>query len=1154
MVNRAASIFDGRTARQNCDILPHGWDGYEERLMSKTSGRQWLLVSVVGIFLVVGLVLLLLMVFPGLVDLDSYKADVLAKIESRFEGAVKFSDVSLSVFPGVQLDVERVALFDPDRMIPVFSADRLALDLSLLSLLRGEIIVKRLELDRPRFNIRGEHLGHIRFSDLFSDESGSGTPVISVLGFSSSVEEVAVRDGQIGITPHGQSDDLPELHIERVNLTVVTPGHGAPLEFSMGGILPHDNGRAKIRVTGTFLTQTIPQSSSEDSQPEYRLAGTTRISSLNVASFHAYLGTKNDSGLYGLVDLEGEVAMTLSPTSRRLSVQDINVQLETGNLTGSAVFQQTNDEPWTFEGEVSTSPFDIETALIAFSPRLDQTTFYDTMSEYEISGNARLIRGSLSGVIGAVSPSDVAVAAELELEGVRGHFGEDRVPFEHINASLVLQDDTLRLRSLSGRYHGSEVLSGIGIVTALYDEANIDSTITFMVPTSEFLDFFGKDTLPDKRPLSIWGYESPTGEGHLTLDVLGSLHDDELEFEGVFQSRGMGFHSTWLGLPVSKLFGQLDFSPHGVELSDVKGRIGRFRTRAGAKFAGDDSTIVLQSHVDARELVSLLLSKAKLSQPSPHTLIRGTTLVDIRVERHGDETVIFAELDLKETGYHGASGTSKPAGVSASADAQMILNGDTQMKIQRMRFDLAPLLLTAFGHIAFTAPPQYSVSIASNLVRLEEFHERAPYVTIRGLHPEEGLFEAKLTLTGVVGERKAMGIDGKVSLLHGGMSVPHTTEAKALMIEDVNAALQFSNEEDGRVEIGALSAVVEGSQVHVNGAITGLRVFPRVRVSIDAPQFDFELVVPRDKPSPMRGLVTSLSRSMILQSDIHVGTGRYTGVAWHDIHLAATGMDGVVTLEILKAQSGDGSLQAHTTIHMPENEPIHMDGYAQFKAVPAQDIVALLDGDERLMFGHADIKGELAGNGGHEDGAAATLDGQVRLTLSDGRIRKFTALSKMLNLLNLPQLLSGRVPDLSSQGLAFDSITATLAIEKGIMTIQELSLNSPVMKIGGAGHYDIPGDDVDVVMAVSPLGSYENILDKIPFLNKIFAGREQRHGFLAAIFEVKGPLNDPEVTVMPGESVASGLTGLGELAFDILKNTILLPKELFSPTSPREQE
>ena len=615
----------------------------------------------------------------------------------------------------------------------------------------------------------------------------------------------------------------------------------------------------------------------------------------------------------------------------------------------------------------------------------------------------------------------------------------------------------------------------------------------------------------------------------------------------------MGFHSAWLGLPVSKLFGQLSFSPDGIKLKKAKGRIGRSRVQVNAHFAEDDSTVQLQSHADAKELVSFLLSKTGFSPLSPDILIQGTTSLNLKMDQHANDTVISAKLDLKKTGYHRESGISKPVGVAASADADVVLQGDTQVKIQRIRFGLAPLLLTASGHIALTAPPQYSFSVASNPVRLDEFHERAPRVTVRGLHPEAGLFKTRLNITGVGMERKAMKIEGKASLLHGRISVPETPGAKPLTIGDVNTAIQFSHKDDGRIEIREFSAAFNNSSVHITGEVTGLHTLPRIQVSIDAPQFDFESVIPQNKSSPLRELITSLSRTTILQSDIHVEEAQYHGVVWSDIHLAATGMGGVITLEVRKAQSGDGNLQAHATIHMPKNASIQMNGHTQFTAVPAQDIVTLLGGNERLMFGHANIKGELAGNGGHKDGVSATLDGQVHLALSDGRIRKFTALSKMLNLLNLPQLLSGHVPDLSSKGLAFDSIESTLVIKKGIVTIENLSINSPIMKIGGVGHYDIPNDNVNVVMAMSPLGSYENILNKIPVLNKIFAGGNQRRGILTTLFEVKGPLNDPQVTVMPGESVTSGLTGLGELAFDILRNTILLPKELIAPTVPSKQ-
>jgi hypothetical protein len=49
------------------------------------------------------------------------------------------------------------------------------------------------------------------------------------------------------------------------------------------------------------------------------------------------------------------------------------------------------------------------------------------------------------------------------------------------------------------------------------------------------------------------------------------------------------------------------------------------------------------------------------------------------------------------------------------------------------------------------------------------------------------------------------------------------------------------------------------------------------------------------------------------------------------------------------------------------------------------------------------------------------------------------------------------------------------------------------------------------------------------------------------LFSVKGSLEDPEVTYLPMKSFATGVTGLAQLAFDILKNTVMLPIDLMTP-------
>jgi len=46
-----------------------------------------------------------------------------------------------------------------------------------------------------------------------------------------------------------------------------------------------------------------------------------------------------------------------------------------------------------------------------------------------------------------------------------------------------------------------------------------------------------------------------------------------------------------------------------------------------------------------------------------------------------------------------------------------------------------------------------------------------------------------------------------------------------------------------------------------------------------------------------------------------------------------------------------------------------------------------------------------------------------------------------------------------------------------------------------------------------------------------------------------GPLAKPQVVYMPNESLKNGLTGLAQLAFDVLKNIVLMPVDALRGSS-----
>jgi uncharacterized protein YhdP len=211
-----------------------------------------------------------------------------------------------------------------------------------------------------------------------------------------------------------------------------------------------------------------------------------------------------------------------------------------------------------------------------------------------------------------------------------------------------------------------------------------------------------------------------------------------------------------------------------------------------------------------------------------------------------------------------------------------------------------------------------------------------------------------------------------------------------------------------------------------------------------------------------------------------------------------------------------------------------------------EDVLKLLGPKAGMATGEARVTGTIRGHGKNPHGLYPTLNGKVDVLLENGRIFKSEerAIWKIISILNLPAVLQGKV-DLEKDGLPYNKISAKVLARNGLFETENLIIDSPIVKITAAGNYDLPTDQVDMVWAVSPFGSYSQFLKTIPLFGRLFAG--DRKGVATALFSVKGSIEDPEVTYLPMKSFATGLTGLAQLAFDILKNTVMLPVDLMTP-------
>jgi len=350
-------------------------------------------------------------------------------------------------------------------------------------------------------------------------------------------------------------------------------------------------------------------------------------------------------------------------------------------------------------------------------------------------------------------------------------------------------------------------------------------------------------------------------------------------------------------------------------------------------------------------------------------------------------------------------------------------------------------------------------------------------------------------------------------------------------------------------ELKRLSFRVADSDVSLEGTIRNWTVKPIVAAKIESNNMDIDLLIPKGARSPIRDFLEMLAATSKVNATAAIARGHYKHLKFGSLSARITIQDGVLDIDRLSGQSPDGEIAGRLVVQLPRNQPADTEISLRATGLVVEDLLKLV-GSRGPVTGEARISGTIRGHGRNPHGVYPTLNGKFDVLVRDGRIFKSQdrAIWKIISILNLPAVLQGKV-DLEKEGLPYDKITATVTVQDGLFETENLIIDSPIIKVTAAGNYDLPTDQLDMVWAVSPFGSYSQFLKTIPLFGRLFAG--DRKGFATAMFSVKGAIEDPETTYLPMKSFAVGLTGLGQLAFDLLKNTVTLPLDLMTPSEDK---
>ncbi|MFP4561235.1 MAG: YhdP family protein [Thiohalorhabdus sp.] len=147
------------------------------------------------------------------------------------------------------------------------------------------------------------------------------------------------------------------------------------------------------------------------------------------------------------------------------------------------------------------------------------------------------------------------------------------------------------------------------------------------------------------------------------------------------------------------------------------------------------------------------------------------------------------------------------------------------------------------------------------------------------------------------------------------------------------------------------------------------------------------------------------------------------------------------------------------------------------------------------------------------------LEGVVDVAVGEGEIEELHFLSKALSTLNVldwPQQAVRGFRDLGRSGLVYRDLAGGAVIDDGVLTIQELALESAALRLAVRGGVNLGDRTYDLGLHLQPLQTVDRVVSAVPLVGYLLTGREK--AFATLDYRVEGPWDDPRVgAVNPSE-------------------------------------
>ena len=1051
--------------------------------MQLRSKRAWLLPLAATIFSVVVLAASLI---PRLLDLETYKEDIVAQVKSALKRDLRYQSAEFSLRYGLSFTFEGVGIREKDGSSDLVTAERLTMSIALMPLLHGEVALSRMHLVRPVLHLSRNREGVFNISDLFTGPSTGEPPKI---------KGVELKKARIRFTDLALSETPLVTELSDTDLYLSRLARGKDCDFKISGDLVTRRGLVPIFLAGVAK---LPDPGQPWSATE--LTGRVRTGAIDAAHFWPYYSRFVPfKSLAGALALEasfkgrpaafkskGELEVTrlnleypqvfharLAPTSVKaayemelspdaLELSSLSLNVDGLNVKGNCRLSELRSKDMRITAQATTNSFNLRNfrQYIPYGIIVDGTSQF--IEQKIMGGVYRLDQGRLDGRVSQILHMErgtnynvLSIKAHVE-EGVVAYGGGWPV-FGGIKGELELAGKDFNLKGMTGRF-GSTPMALEGRIADYCLE--LPSRYLFSA------------NLNPRQPEAVWLIGNK-----ITLADGSSM-----------RLKGEGTSSVY------RLYGDWDVTACSYSFSDLI-----------AKPQGRANTVGFDVTLNDKEyrFSAINFQLAPLSFTGSVTGgYDGPVSVEVKTNQfQGGELAPLLPL-VRE--YHPAGKFQALLRGSGPSWEQLTWGGNLA---------LSGVSFQPGGGIKPVTWANGNVQINGENLESSQFSARVGSSSINGRGSLSGFKDASFTLA-CTSPRFDFADLGLVQ--------------QPLRADQVQANLSYAKDQ---LQIGSLTATLGKSTLQVKGSVKNLKK-PVADLSINAPHLEL------DDLDPLFGASSGEGGSLTLRAQLSASEGKLKEIPFQRLKCVIMLEEKILYLQPFEFDSMGGEVNGKMRMDFGSGAPRYQVN-CDLRRCSAERVMRALGANKQELTGTMSLQAELSAKGESAAELKRSALGAVKLKVEDGTIRKFATLSKIFSILNVSQLLKFQLPDMVSGGMPYNKITGDFAIKDGAASTQNLYLDSNAINLSAVGKLDLVKNELDLSIGVRPLQTVDKVVSRIPIVGWVLTGKDK--SLITTYFEAKGPIDDPRVTAVPVKSLANGV-------LNIFKRVFQLPGRLITDT------